>query len=177
MCWRKSGCGHALCGNSALTAWVIKWAKLDSSGFGMKCTELWFLSGLGWDRSWRWDYIRGKCTTHHRLRSSSPRGEKMVWWLMHHIVLDVAGFGTRHMVTVLMEHAQGNDALAHRSSPLPNGVDRPVCGGQKPRLSWDTGSSPNQKEVSLSVMKYVRNDRLWQCEKSVVLYKLVVFTD
>lgn len=81
---------------------------------------------------------------------------------MHHIVLDVAGFGTRHMVTVLMEHAQGNDALAHRSSPLPNGVDRPVCGGQKPRLSWDTGSSPNQKEASLSVMKYVRNDRMWK---------------
>lgn len=57
-----------LCGSAGLITGVIKWAKLDRPGFGVKYTRLWFLCGLGWDNGWQFmagDGINsgGKCTT------------------------------------------------------------------------------------------------------------------
>ncbi len=46
------GMEHAvLCGSNGLITGVIKWAKLDRHGFGLKYTRLWFLCGLSWDSS------------------------------------------------------------------------------------------------------------------------------
>lgn len=36
-------------GSNGLITGLIKWAKLDRSGFGVKYIRLWFLCGLGWD--------------------------------------------------------------------------------------------------------------------------------
>lgn len=134
------GTGHVvLCGSNGLITEVIKWAKLDRPGFGMKYTRLWFLCSFGWDSNWQsmaGDGIRAEENVPPSNLGSDPlvRGKNLARWLIT-LSLDVGGLGMRHTVTVLTEHALGNDAVAHRSSPFPNGVDRPLCGGQERRLS------------------------------------------